>query len=83
MGAEISKNLMLCGIRSLTLTDERRVTEDDLDSNFLLENDSVGKNVSSLLTFALVDFKEFALFPACKSLLTESEVAESHGKTRG
>ncbi|EPB67317.1 hypothetical protein ANCCEY_13591 [Ancylostoma ceylanicum] len=35
---------MLCGIRSLTLVDERNVTEDDLDSNFLLENDSAGKN---------------------------------------
>ncbi|EPB66751.1 ThiF family protein [Ancylostoma ceylanicum] len=44
LGAEISKNLMLCGIRSLTLVDERNVTEDDLDSNFLLENDSAGKN---------------------------------------
>ncbi|RCN37404.1 ThiF family protein [Ancylostoma caninum] len=44
LGAEISKNLMLCGIRSLTLTDEKNVTEEDVDSNFLLENNSIGKN---------------------------------------
>ncbi|KIH56135.1 ThiF family protein [Ancylostoma duodenale] len=44
LGAEISKNLMLCGIRSLTLVDENNVTEEDIDSNFLLENNSIGKN---------------------------------------
>ncbi|KAL6742992.1 hypothetical protein Aduo_016079 [Ancylostoma duodenale] len=44
LGAEISKNLMLCGIRSLTLVDEKNVTEEDVDSNFLLENNSIGKN---------------------------------------
>ncbi|VDK54650.1 unnamed protein product [Cylicostephanus goldi] len=45
VGAEISKNLMLCGIHSLTLADDKNVVQDDLESNFLLESDSVGQNV--------------------------------------
>ncbi|VDP11867.1 unnamed protein product [Heligmosomoides polygyrus] len=44
VGAEIAKNLMLCGLRSLTLMDGQTVVEDDLESNFLLERDSVGQN---------------------------------------
>lgn len=44
VGAEIVKNLMLCGLRSLVLMDEKVVSRDDLESNFLLECDSIGKN---------------------------------------
>ncbi|WKY09307.1 hypothetical protein Q1695_002010 [Nippostrongylus brasiliensis] len=44
VGAEITKNLMLCGLRSLTLADDRAVDNDDFESNFLLERDSLGKN---------------------------------------
>lgn len=44
VGAEIAKNLMLCGLRSLTLMDDKLVSRSDLDSNFLLNEDSIGKN---------------------------------------
>ncbi|KAJ1367698.1 E1 ubiquitin-activating protein aos1 [Parelaphostrongylus tenuis] len=39
VGAEITKNLMLCGLRSLTLMDDKLVSRSDLDSNFLLNED--------------------------------------------
>ncbi|VDO28437.1 unnamed protein product [Haemonchus placei] len=45
VGAEIAKNLMLCGLRSLTLMDKEVVKRDDIDSNFLLGVGSVGLNV--------------------------------------
>ncbi|KAK6054243.1 ThiF family protein [Cooperia oncophora] len=35
---------MLCGLRSLTLMDDKPVDEEDVDSNFLLANGSVGEN---------------------------------------
>ncbi|KAK6043220.1 ThiF family protein [Cooperia oncophora] len=44
VGAEIAKNLMLCGLRSLTLMDDKIVDEEDIDSNFLLANGSIGQN---------------------------------------
>ncbi|KJH48466.1 ThiF family protein [Dictyocaulus viviparus] len=44
VGAEMVKNLMLCGLRSLTLMDDRVVTREDFDSNFLIDIDSLGNN---------------------------------------
>uniref|UniRef100_A0A914HH01 THIF-type NAD/FAD binding fold domain-containing protein n=1 Tax=Globodera rostochiensis TaxID=31243 RepID=A0A914HH01_GLORO len=36
LGAEIAKNLMLAGLKSLTLMDDKEVTDEDYTSNFLL-----------------------------------------------
>lgn len=44
VGAEIAKNLVLSGIKSLTILDSNQVTEQDLKSNFLLPHSSIGKN---------------------------------------
>ncbi|KHJ97488.1 ThiF family protein [Oesophagostomum dentatum] len=70
LGAEISKNLMLCGIRSLTLADDKVTVKDDLDSNFLLENDSVGKNRAKASTR-----KAQALNPMVKLEVLETSIS--------
>ncbi|KAL8140737.1 hypothetical protein V2J09_006758, partial [Rumex salicifolius] len=44
LGAEIAKNLILAGVKSVTLHDEGFVKLWDLSSNFLLSEDDVGKN---------------------------------------
>ncbi|KAL0075504.1 SUMO-activating enzyme subunit 1 [Phycomyces blakesleeanus] len=41
---EVCKNLALAGIGSITLLDHRRVVEEDLGAQFLLREDSIGKN---------------------------------------
>ena len=45
VGAEIAKNLVLSGIHSLTLLDSNIVSENDLKTNFLISQNSIGKNV--------------------------------------
>ncbi|KAJ0987622.1 hypothetical protein J5N97_005978 [Dioscorea zingiberensis] len=44
LGAEIAKNLVLAGVKSVTLHDEDSVQLRDLSSNFFLSEDDVGKN---------------------------------------
>lgn len=46
LGAEVAKNLVLSGVKSLTLLDHRSVTETDTRANFLAPCNSIGKNVS-------------------------------------
>eukprot|EP00262_Sarcandra_glabra_P002275 TRINITY_DN1254_c0_g1_i2.p1 TRINITY_DN1254_c0_g1~~TRINITY_DN1254_c0_g1_i2.p1 ORF type:complete len:1125 (+),score=211.89 TRINITY_DN1254_c0_g1_i2:118-3492(+) len=44
LGAEIAKNLILAGVKSVTLHDEGIVELWDLSSNFIFSEDDVGKN---------------------------------------
>ncbi|XP_010257066.2 PREDICTED: ubiquitin-activating enzyme E1 1 [Nelumbo nucifera] len=44
LGAEIAKNLILAGVKSVTLHDEGEVELWDLSSNFIFSEDDVGKN---------------------------------------
>lgn len=43
---EVAKNLVLAGVKSLTLVDHEIVTEDDLGSQFFISEQDVGENVS-------------------------------------
>lgn len=44
LGAEVAKNLILAGVKSVKLHDERTVEMWDLSSNFLFTEDDIGKN---------------------------------------
>lgn len=44
LGAEIAKNIVLAGIKSLTLLDQTEVTEEDTCSQFLIPQSEIGKN---------------------------------------
>lgn len=44
LGAEIAKNLVLAGVKSVALHDVRNVELWDLSSNFIFSEDDVGKN---------------------------------------
>lgn len=44
LGNEITKNLVLAGIGSLTILDHELVTEDDICSQFLIAEEDIGKN---------------------------------------
>ncbi|KAG6536430.1 ubiquitin-activating enzyme E1 2-like [Zingiber officinale] len=44
LGAEIAKNLVLAGVRSITLHDEGNVEMWDLSSNFFFSEEDIGKN---------------------------------------
>lgn len=47
--AEICKNFVLAGVNSATIVDNHIVTEEDLQSNFFLTSEDVGKNVRCFL----------------------------------
>lgn len=47
MGAEIAKNLILSGVKSVCLLDSEVVTKEDVNtSQFLAPHEDIGKNVS-------------------------------------
>jgi molybdopterin/thiamine biosynthesis adenylyltransferase len=45
-GAEICKNIILAGVKSVTILDNGVVTDEDACSQFLAPRDQIGKNVS-------------------------------------
>jgi molybdopterin/thiamine biosynthesis adenylyltransferase len=45
-GAEICKNIILAGVKSITLLDSGVVTNEDACSQFLISRDQLGENVS-------------------------------------
>ncbi|KAL1436793.1 hypothetical protein MTO96_049333 [Rhipicephalus appendiculatus] len=44
LGAEVAKNLVLAGIKSITLLDNHNVTNDDFAAQFMINRGDVGKN---------------------------------------
>ncbi|ROT64429.1 SUMO-activating enzyme subunit 1 [Penaeus vannamei] len=48
MGAEVTKNLVLSGIKSLMLLDHRNLTDIDVCANFLAPHDAVGQNIAEV-----------------------------------
>lgn len=44
LGAEIAKNIILAGVKSVTFLDHRNVSELDFCSNFFIPRESLGKN---------------------------------------
>jgi len=44
LGVEIAKNVVLAGVRSVTIYDNQQVTKDDFSSQFFLHENDLGKN---------------------------------------
>ena len=49
LGAEICKNLVLSGVKSVTIVDPNPVDEQDFASQFLVQRQDLGKNVSGTI----------------------------------
>lgn len=49
LGAEICKNLVLSGVKSVTIVDPSPVNEQDFVSQFLVQRQDLGKNVSHII----------------------------------
>jgi ubiquitin-like 1-activating enzyme E1 A len=45
LGAEITKNLILAGVKSLTMMDSENAEPEDLQHQFLIAESDIGKNV--------------------------------------
>ncbi|XP_024981571.1 ubiquitin-activating enzyme E1 1-like isoform X1 [Cynara cardunculus var. scolymus] len=75
LGAEIAKNLILAGVKSVTLHDEGAVELWDLSGNFLFSEDDVGKNRALASVQKLQDLNNAVLVSTLPTKLTKEQLS--------
>jgi ubiquitin-activating enzyme E1 len=89
VGLEVAKNLLLTGVKSLTISDDVPVTSFDLSTNFYLTNESIGKKRSEASLSALAELNERVKLDICPRDTIASSLAnynilvltDNHSKT--
>ncbi|RAL42333.1 hypothetical protein DM860_012116 [Cuscuta australis] len=76
LGAEIAKNLVLAGVKSVTLHDEGTVELWDLSSNFIFSETDVGKNRALASVQKLQELNNAVLVSALTTKLTKESLSE-------
>lgn len=76
LGAEIAKNLVLAGVKSVTLHDEGMVELWDLSSNFVFSEDDVGKNRALASVQKLQDLNNAVLISTLTTKLTKEQLSQ-------
>lgn len=71
LGAEVAKNIILSGVKSVTLLDDQTVTDVDFSSQFLASHDSVGLNRAEASLF-----RAQALNPMVEIIVDKENVSE-------
>lgn len=75
LGAEIAKNLILAGVKSVTLQDEGIVELWDLSSNFVFTEDDVGKNRALASVQKLQELNNAVLVSTLTTQLTKEQLS--------
>ena len=60
-GAEVAKNIILAGVKSVTFMDHRSLSALDACSQFLAPKDQVGKNVIFMIPISFFSFSVFII----------------------
>ncbi|WCJ28001.1 ubiquitin-activating enzyme 1 [Euphorbia peplus] len=76
LGAEIAKNLILAGVKSVTLHDEGVVELWDLSSNFIFAEDDVGKNRALASIQKLQELNNAVTISTLTTPLTKEKLAD-------
>ncbi|KAH9673125.1 ubiquitin-activating enzyme E1 1 [Citrus sinensis] len=76
LGAEIAKNLILAGVKSVTLHDEGVVELWDLSSNFIFSEDDVGKNRALASIQKLQELNNAVAISALTTELTKETLSD-------
>ncbi|KAL2899318.1 Ubiquitin-activating enzyme E1 2 [Bienertia sinuspersici] len=76
LGAEIAKNLVLAGVKSVTLHDEGMVELWDLSSNFVFTEDDVGKNRALASVQKLQELNNAVLVSTLTTKLTKEQLSD-------
>ncbi|CAI8596979.1 unnamed protein product [Vicia faba] len=76
LGAEIAKNLILAGVKSVTLHDVRTVELWDLSSNFVFSEKDVGKNRALASVGKLQELNNAVVVQSLTSELTKEQLAD-------
>ncbi|KAI4382436.1 hypothetical protein MLD38_008402 [Melastoma candidum] len=75
LGAEIAKNLILAGVKSVTLHDEGVVELWDLSSNFIFSEDDVGKNRALVSKPKLQDLNNAVVVSSLTTKLAKEQLS--------
>ncbi|XP_071737960.1 ubiquitin-activating enzyme E1 1-like isoform X2 [Rutidosis leptorrhynchoides] len=75
LGAEIAKNLILAGVKSVTLHDEESVELWDLSSNFIFSENDVGKNRALASVQKLQELNNAVLVSTLPTKLTKEQLS--------
>ncbi|XP_042958430.1 ubiquitin-activating enzyme E1 1-like isoform X1 [Carya illinoinensis] len=76
LGAEIAKNLILAGVKSVTLHDEGMVELWDLSSNFIFSEGDVGKNRALASVQKLQELNNAVVVRALTTNLTKEQLSD-------
>ncbi|GLT71501.1 hypothetical protein SLA2020_435150 [Shorea laevis] len=76
LGAEIAKNLILAGVKSVTLHDEGTVELWDLSSNFIFSENDVGKNRAQASVQKLQDLNNAVVVRTFTKKLTKEQLSD-------
>ncbi|XP_068340086.1 ubiquitin-activating enzyme E1 1-like [Pyrus communis] len=76
LGAEIAKNLVLAGVKSVTLHDDGVVELWDLSSNFFFSEDDVGKNRALACVQKLQELNNAVLISTITTELTKEKLSD-------
>ncbi|XP_020583193.1 ubiquitin-activating enzyme E1 2-like [Phalaenopsis equestris] len=76
LGVEIAKNLVLAGVKSITLHDEGNVELWDLSSNFYLSEDDVGKNRATACVQKLQELNNAVIISALTGVLSKEQLSD-------
>ncbi|KAK8921758.1 Ubiquitin-activating enzyme E1 1 [Platanthera zijinensis] len=75
LGAEIAKNIVLAGVKSVTLHDEEDVQMWDLSSNFFFSEDDIGKNRALACVQKLQDLNSGVTIQTMTKKLTKEHLS--------
>ncbi|WJX58306.1 E1 ubiquitin-activating protein [Trifolium repens] len=75
LGAEIAKNLILAGVKSVTLHDEGNVELWDLSSNFVFSENDIGKNRAAASVSKLQELNNAVLVLSLTTKLTKEQLS--------
>ncbi|KAI9118197.1 hypothetical protein K1719_010529 [Acacia pycnantha] len=75
LGVEIAKNLILAGVKSVTLHDEGNVELWDLSSNFVFSENDIGKNRAVASVSKLQELNNAVLVRALETKLTKEQLS--------
>ncbi|KAF7048558.1 hypothetical protein CFC21_057304 [Triticum aestivum] len=76
LGAEIAKNLVLAGVKSVTLHDDGNVELWDLSSNFFLSEKDVGQNRAQACVLKLQDLNNAVIISTLTGDLTKEHLSK-------
>ncbi|CAD5184637.1 unnamed protein product [Musa acuminata subsp. malaccensis] len=75
LGAEIAKNLVLAGVKSITLHDEGTVELWDLSSNFFFSKEDIGKNRALACVLKLQELNNAVLVSTLTGTLAKEQLS--------